>query len=147
MYYTHIRAECFSTTLSRTFFFKRLPLSSAQILHFYSSLPLGGFLPHKINTHKHTLKRERKTRERRRRPTIADSVFSIYPLVVRHPHPHQSPISKTTFLNLFSLRRRENNGRQNKKELNEEGRRFSSASSCLLLRRARNKSCEKRSTL
>ena len=69
-----------------------------KILHFYISKSLLwlGFLPHKINTHKHTLKREKKTRERRR-PTIADSVFSIYPLVVRrHPH-HQSPISKTFF--------------------------------------------------
>ena len=140
-----------SNPFSITFSLKRVPLSSAQILHFYSSnhsLWLG-FLPHKINTriNTHSNAKERRAKERRRRPTIAESGFSIYPLVVRRHHPHQSPVSKTTFLNLFSLRRRENNGRQNKKEFNEEGRRFSSASSCLLLRRARNKSCEKRSTL
>ena len=121
-----------------------------KILHFYISKSLLwlGFLPHKINTHKHTLKREKKTRERRR-PTIADSVFTIYPLVVRrHPH-HQSPISKTFFLNLFSRRRRGKDknltgGKTKKKTKKEEGRRFSA--SCLL-RRVRNKSCEKRSTL
>ena len=147
---THIRAECLSTRPFPSLFLSKGCLS--RLLKFFifthHSLWLG-FLPHKINTriNTHSNAKERRAKERRRRPTIAESGFSIYPLVVRRHHPHQSPVSKTTFLNLFSLRRRENNGRQNKKEFNEEGRRFSSASSCLLLRRARNKSCEKRSTL
>lgn len=98
-----------SNPFSITFSLKRVPLSSAQILHFYSSnhsLWLG-FLPHKINTriNAHSNAKERRAKERRRRPTIAESGFSIYPLVVRRHRPHQSPVSKTTFLNLFSLRR------------------------------------------
>ena len=81
----YIRAECLSTTLSLVHFSsKRLPLSSPFLLHFYisnHSLCLG-FLPHKINTHKHThtLKRERKTDARKTTTTDDRFWWFFYPL-------------------------------------------------------------------
>lgn len=140
-------------SLSRTFFFKKgLPLSSALfLLHFYisnHSLCLG-FLPHKINTRINAHSNAKERRERKTTTTDDRWEWFFY-LSFGCSSSSSSSITRlknNIFESLFSSSRRENNGRQNKKELNEEGRRFSSASSCLLLRRVRNKSCEKRSTL
>jgi len=128
---THIRAECLSTyTLSLVHFSSKGCLSRLSAL---SSSFLHLFVPHKINTHKHTLKRERKTRAKDDDDDDSDDddddrfLWFFYPLfsssspLVRHRHPHQSPVAKTTFLNLPSSSGLITDGKTKKKTKKEKG--------------------------
>ena len=131
------------------------------LLHFYIS-SYHTKLTH-INTHSNA--KERRARKTTTTTTTATTTtttattttttivscgFSILCLVRRHLWfviviliNHRS--RKQHFADLPSSSGLITDGKTKKE--NEEGERFSSASSCLLLRRVRNKSCEKRSTL
>ena len=102
-------------------------VASLVCLSALSSSFLHLFVPHKINTHKHTLKRERKTRAKDDDDDDDRFLWFFYPLfsssspLVRHRHPHQSPVAKTTFLNLPSSSGLITDGKTKKKTKKEKG--------------------------
>ena len=103
--HTYPRWMFIHSPFSISFSLKRVPLSSAQILHFYSSnhsLWLG-FLPHKINTriNTHSNAKERRAKDdddRRSLRVVFLSILWLFVVIILINHPSQKQHFWISFL-------------------------------------------------